>query len=225
MWIPRLPALQRDASSDGLSFLATDCANLRHLPYNQFVGEHRNHGREAILDATSRIIRTQGILGTTISRIVSESGMSAGAIYHHFPNKQAIILAVVDAALELPRTALIQYRTSPSSPQELLAYALYALRADRDLSKLLVQLGAGAAADEPLGHALSERFGQVQEELSTTLRAWAQENSLDPDKVQSYDQLMRGLILGFAVQRYLIESFDEDTYIANSLELMAIETK
>lgn len=188
------------------------------------MGVNRNQGREAILEAASRIIRTQGVLGTTISRIVSESGMSAGAIYHHFPNKQAIILAVVDAALELPRTALVEYRNSPSSPQEVLAFALYALRADHDLSNLLVQLGAGAAADEPLGHLLSERFGQVQQELSITLRAWAEENALAPEKVHGYDQLLRGLILGFAVQRYLVESFDEDMYINQSLALLAIDT-
>ena len=193
--------------------------------YNQHVDVSNSPGRDAILTAAAQVIRRYGVRGTTISRIVAQSGMSAGAIYHHFPNKQAVVLAVADQTLEFPLTALTNYRDTPSSPQEVLGFALYALKADRTLSDLLVQLGTGAAIEEPVGHELRARFTHLQDELRITLRAWAEQNHKAPDELQSYTQVIHGVVLGFAIQRNLVDSFDEDGYIAQGLDLLAIDTE
>jgi AcrR family transcriptional regulator len=40
--------------------------------------------RQAIIDAAGELIRSHGVQGASIARLVKLSGTSAGAIYHHF---------------------------------------------------------------------------------------------------------------------------------------------
>lgn len=186
---------------------------------------HRGNAQQAIVDAATRIIRSRGVIGITIAQIVAESGTSAGAIYHHFPNKRAVVMAVARQALKVPLQALDLYRSSPSSPQELLAFALTALRVNPDLSDLLVQLGAGAAADDEIGRELSEAFGELRDEVDITLFAWADQNNVPHQKVLGLGQLVVGLTLGFATQRDLVSSFDADAYFDQAITLLAIRTE
>lgn len=183
----------------------------------------RGRSQEAILNAAARIIRTQGVLGTTISRLVTESGTSAGAIYHHFPNKNAVVLAVAHNTLQWPLQALEAYRDSPSSPQELLTFALDSVKADPDSADLLVQLGAGAATDDELGRGLRNEFGALRDELDVTLIRWAERNDVPRARVLGLGQLVVGLVLGFATQRNLVNSFDEDAYLEAGTALLTIQ--
>lgn len=163
-------------------------------------------------------------MGMTIARVVRESGTSAGAIYHHFPNKQAVVMAVARHAIQVPVQALLDYRATPSSPPEVLAFALLALRADTELSDLLVQLGAGAASDDALGRELREAFGVLRDEVEVTLRLWAEQEGVDPTRVPGLAQLVVGLTLGFAAQRNLVRSFDEDAYFEHGTALLSAES-
>ena len=47
--------------------------------------------RTAILDATLRLISKNGFHGTSMSKIASEAGVSAGIIYHYFDGKDDLI--------------------------------------------------------------------------------------------------------------------------------------
>ncbi len=47
-----------------------------------------------LLDAAARLFRENGYAGTTMRDIAAASGMLAGSIYYHFPNKDALLIAV-----------------------------------------------------------------------------------------------------------------------------------
>lgn len=49
-----------------------------------------------VLDAASWCFRTQGIYRTTISAIANRAGVSRGAVYWHFQNKEQLLAAVLD---------------------------------------------------------------------------------------------------------------------------------
>ena len=55
--------------------------------------------RRTILEAAQREIHRHGFKAASLSRILSSTGLTKGAIYHHFPNKQALGYAVVEEAL------------------------------------------------------------------------------------------------------------------------------
>lgn len=47
-----------------------------------------------LLDAAARLFREKGYAGTTMRDIAAAAGMLAGSIYYHFPNKDALLIAV-----------------------------------------------------------------------------------------------------------------------------------
>jgi AcrR family transcriptional regulator len=67
--------------------------------------------RERLLAAAIESLAQDGYAGSTLSSIVRRAGVSRGAQVHHYPNKQALMLDVVDDLLrrvygELGRTML-----------------------------------------------------------------------------------------------------------------------
>src|SRR5262245_43792756 len=52
--------------------------------------------RERILQAALEVFAGKGYHRAVVDDIVRASGTSKGAVYHHFPNKEALFLALVD---------------------------------------------------------------------------------------------------------------------------------
>jgi AcrR family transcriptional regulator len=56
--------------------------------------------RRRILDASIRVLREEGALGFTTTKVADEAGISVGSLYQYFPNKQAIVVALHDDDIE-----------------------------------------------------------------------------------------------------------------------------
>ncbi|ANY66227.1 transcriptional regulator [Paenibacillus sp. BIHB 4019] len=52
--------------------------------------------RLLILSAASTVVKTHGAEKLTLEAVAKEAGISKGGLLHHFPNKQALIYAMVD---------------------------------------------------------------------------------------------------------------------------------
>ncbi|MBI5735089.1 TetR/AcrR family transcriptional regulator [Mycobacterium adipatum] len=66
--------------------------------------------RELILDATERLMATQGYAATSISHIRRETGLPASSIYWHFGSKEGVLAAVMERGAQryfaqLPRSS------------------------------------------------------------------------------------------------------------------------
>ena len=64
-------------------------------------GERRAVTRAAIIDAATALFGTQGFTATTVDQIAARAGIAKGAVYHHFPNKEAVFEAVFETASAL----------------------------------------------------------------------------------------------------------------------------
>lgn len=53
--------------------------------------------RRRIVDSSIGLFLGQGYAGTTVDQICAASGMTKGAFFHHFANKEAIALAALEA--------------------------------------------------------------------------------------------------------------------------------
>ncbi len=51
---------------------------------------------ERILDAATRVLAERGYDGASTNRVAAEAGISNGSLYQYFPNKDAIVVAVLD---------------------------------------------------------------------------------------------------------------------------------
>jgi len=65
---------------------------------------------EALIEATARILRTEGAEAVSTNRVAEVAGVSVGSLYQYFPGKDALMYAVLErnerAQLEQMREAL-----------------------------------------------------------------------------------------------------------------------
>jgi AcrR family transcriptional regulator len=52
--------------------------------------------REHLVDVATCLFAAHGYDGTSIKAVLAESGVSRGSLYHHFPGKDALFLAVME---------------------------------------------------------------------------------------------------------------------------------
>jgi AcrR family transcriptional regulator len=53
--------------------------------------DHIEDKRQAILDATLKLISKNGFHGTAMSKVAKEAGVSTGIIYHYFDSKDDLM--------------------------------------------------------------------------------------------------------------------------------------
>lgn len=64
--------------------------------------------REAILDATDRLLSTRGYQKMTIDDLAQEVGIGKGSVYLHFSSKEEIVLSHIDRIVERMKNKLVQ---------------------------------------------------------------------------------------------------------------------
>lgn len=62
--------------------------------------ERREATTQALIQAARQLFSTQGYAGTSTEEIVQVSGLTRGALYHHFKNKEALFLGVLELLMQ-----------------------------------------------------------------------------------------------------------------------------
>ena len=117
--------------------------------------------REAILDAAFQEIYRHGFQAASLVNILERTGLTKGALYHHYPDKRSLGLAVVDEVIRRRLEGTVFQPLRESS--EPLATLLAILRAKRDNAEL-VELGC------PLNNLIQE-MSPLDEKFRTRLNA------------------------------------------------------
>ncbi len=52
--------------------------------------------KHTLLDAAERVILRAGPTGVSVDAVVREAGLSKGAFFHHFPTKEALLVALLE---------------------------------------------------------------------------------------------------------------------------------
>jgi AcrR family transcriptional regulator len=85
-----------------------------------------HHGglRQALIDIAPELVRTRGVHGFTLKEAASLIGVSAAAVYRHFADREALLVAV--AVDGYGRLLLRLHEVSPSDPSERLTQLMLA---------------------------------------------------------------------------------------------------
>jgi TetR/AcrR family transcriptional repressor of nem operon len=59
--------------------------------------EEKARSRERIIAAAGRLFRSRGIEGTSVADVMREAGLTHGGFYRHFPDKNALVAAALEA--------------------------------------------------------------------------------------------------------------------------------
>ena len=66
----------------------------------RYSDDHKEKTRTKVVRAASRAIRQRGPEGISVAEIMAEVGLTHGGFYAHFPSKDALVVAAVEAAFE-----------------------------------------------------------------------------------------------------------------------------
>ena len=120
--------------------------------------------RQHILDAAFREIYRNGFQAASIANILAETELTKGALYHHFPTKQALGLAVVDERVRarLEQLAFRRLRDSEHPVEALLGLIQSRIDAvDEDSVKLGCPLNNLMQEMSPIDEQFRERLSRI----------------------------------------------------------------
>ncbi len=80
--------------------------------------DQKAKAREAILEAGAQALRTNGFNGIGVDGLAAAAGVTSGAFYSNFPNKEALLEGVIEACLGEP--FLSSQAENPAAQRKLL---------------------------------------------------------------------------------------------------------
>lgn len=190
---------------------------------SQTSADRRPSKRDSIVEAAARLIRSEGVHAASIKELIRESYASAGTIYHHFANKNDIVLAVAQNAVVGPLEALV---TRPStelrSPGDLLREIVAAVMAGDVESALIVQLWAGSSREQQLQAILREQMAVVHAGLVRELARWleAQGVANPGERAVHLAHVTMGQAMGLLAERTILTDLDRDAYLDEAARLL-----
>jgi AcrR family transcriptional regulator len=123
----------------------------------------RTSRREAMLDAAATLFSSRGYVDTGIDDIGEAVGVTGPAVYRHFASKDAVLVAVLQRAIEHSAAIVPRVEAEATSPENaldlLVDYTVAECIADRELTAIYWQESRNLPASQ------RRRFERVQREL------------------------------------------------------------
>lgn len=128
----------------------------------------------AILDAAARVFATQGYAAGTTNHIAAEAGVSVGSLYEYFPNKDALLAALLEEHVQAGEEILVRaaegvgdMRGRDTTPVvRRFVEAMVTLHArDRALHRVLFE-------EAPLPRRIRERMASIEARATAFVEAY-----------------------------------------------------
>jgi AcrR family transcriptional regulator len=126
--------------------------------------------RQRILDAAEEVFAEKGYHGAVVDDIIRVAKTSKGGFYFHFPSKQGIFLALIDALAPKLMAAVdraIEHEdTAAGKVDAALRMVLEQFSRHRRLSKILLVEAVG------LGHGFDEKIVEIRGQFAGMIRRY-----------------------------------------------------
>lgn len=122
---------------------------------------------EAIIEAAAQLLQQEGEEGLTTAKIADRAGVSIGSLYQYFPNKEAVLLALVRRERDLigERVARKIAEIEPKSGEEIVrgvvSTLLVAFRPRRRRRKLVALMATLSVDRDNSGLELRDRVAAL----------------------------------------------------------------
>jgi AcrR family transcriptional regulator len=177
-------------------------------------GDKRARTRAKLLEAARELIREQGYEHTTLRAVAQRAGMTSGAIYGNFRDRDELFMALADAYWP-PLTPQFAADATFAEMMQALAAALIAAVPDRRLAAAGRLTGMAYALKHD---AMRERVREITARTYDAGAAWLRTAADQRELPMSADTLVRvlhALIEGLTYQRLLTpELFPDDVIYA-----------
>ncbi|MCT4353674.1 TetR/AcrR family transcriptional regulator [Streptomyces sp. Je 1-79] len=195
--------------------------------------EHLDARRRQILDGAARCFARNGFHATSMADVLTEVGLSAGAVYRYFRGKEELIGAIATEAFTGIRSAFEEASraTPPPTPDVLLGAVLRLFLeervagADRQaFARLILQVWSETLRNEQLFETLSAGYDGMREAWGELVEAYRANGIMTADVPA--DRVARTLIAtaqGFIAQQALFGDVEVDILEDGLRGLMSME--
>ncbi len=150
----------------------------------------REEVKDLILNAAREIFLAEGYENTSIRKIASKIEYSPGVIYHHFKDKNDLLLALHDKAFECKIEALFVSAQHIADPMERLyvtgkSYLQYGIDnpQDYELMFILSCTMEALAVKEEFWQDGAMAINMLKENIKACMEAGTMRKDLDPDEI------------------------------------------
>lgn len=156
--------------------------------------------RQRLLETTVRCLATKGYEACTVGAVAAEAQISRGAVQHHYPTREDLIVAGLQYMFE-ERVAMVDALPDPGGEGAERVHAVVVQLVDLvggEMFRAALQVWTAAAADPALRAALlplERRFGRGAHERAVRLLAVDDSDPQVRALIQATLDLARGLAL------------------------------
>lgn len=172
-----------------------------------------------------RSLRHHGFSGATMADIISESGLSAGAIYGNFENKAELVRYVASQVIE-GRTESVEQLVATSdpypSPGQIIEFVLTELVRQDAPFDVIVQFWGEAAVDPEMGVTVRSLMADLETMFAGAVEPWLTER-LPGDQTARAADLARVMLTacqGFIVYTSVTGDLEPASYVAGLRTLL-----
>ncbi|MFK4444893.1 AcrR family transcriptional regulator [Caballeronia udeis] len=171
--------------------------------------------RAALVESAITLLSEHGFARTTTAAIAQHAAVTTGALHHHFPTKEGLLIAVLD---ELAEQALVLFRglndrdRHGDGPARSIVRSLWSLYGSRRYWAVW-EINLGLRPDENLHQLLIEHRTHTREQMNAVLAA---NTALKPETKQALHVLlpfllsaMRGIFLDTFFTGHDSETLDQ----------------
>lgn len=187
--------------------------------------DHLEARRDEIVRAALRRFAEDGFHATSVRDVISECGLSAGAVYSYFPSKAELVAGAVEPILEALTGVLdaVVIDTDESleegrTPAETVAEVLrrihpIAVGGELDYTRIAVTAWAEGLRDPAVRAIAEQTYGTVRGRLTHRVARWRDAGHLAADvDTEALGQVLFSTLVGFVLQHALLGDVDLDRY-------------
>jgi AcrR family transcriptional regulator len=194
--------------------------------------QYRASRRAEIIAAAARLFAVNGFHATSMADIITECGLSAGAVYRYFRSKEELIGSVAETGLSSADDAFDKLLADGAvpSPEQAVTAMIRAISGPIahdpvigvDLTRIGVQVWAEAVRNPELAARASEVYQRLRGYFAEVARRGQAAGTLPTDAVpEQMGAIMLSLVQGFIVQRLLVSDTTTDGYLAGMTALLS----
>jgi len=164
-------------------------------------------GKARIVDAAMEVISRNGISGASMRNIAEEAGVTTGAIYHHYKNKEDVLFDVMDERLSVSSKIADKSRLSECTRDEIIdeIYENILHRFKKDAENRLQFYFAHEAmiGNNELKEKFNNKYSQWINKTEELIKY------LYSDKSNKYNKALASLLIGAidgVVMQYLLNA-------------------
>jgi AcrR family transcriptional regulator len=191
-----------------------------HARRGQPKGDKRIRTRTKLLEAARALIREKGYEQTTLEAIAQQAGMSTGAIYGNFKNRNDLFIAL-GQTYWAPIKPLVKAGSSFAEVMRALAEATIAVIPDREVAAVGRLTGLAYTLEhEEMQARVNEITAQSYGVGAEWLRGVTRKGDL-PMPAEKLIPILHALIEGLVLQRLLTPELVPDEMVRDAFRILA----